>query len=715
MDNNDRENDLQNNVPEENIEKEQTEAPQETTSEEKDTAKNYWKETPYDEMQHVKPDSFAGLQSDAPKSGDNKENKGPAKNPDDYWRPRGSSDQNKGQGPQRPNPGMGQGGNSPFKSRKNRIGLIIFAALIILFALTIFSSNNSTTEVSYSTFKNAVENGKVYGANIKNSTTIIFTTYDGTEYKTRIPYQDDSLLTLLENHNVEIVGSEADISILAIVLEFLPWIIFIGFTIMLLRQTSGGGQMMQFGKSHAKQYTDKDIKTTFKDVAGQKEAKYELQEVVEFLKDPKKYSEIGAKIPKGVLLVGPPGTGKTLIAKAVAGEAGVSFFHTSGSDFVEMFVGMGAARVRDLFDQGRKHAPCILFIDEIDAVGRSRGSGLGGGHDEREQTLNQILVEMDGFDTTTGVIVIAATNRADVLDPALLRPGRFDRQVAITLPDINEREDILKIHASHVKTDEEVDLKKIARATPGASGADLANLVNEAALFATRQHRKKVTMVDFEQARDKMVLGVAKKSHVMTPEDKLLTAYHESGHALLFYYLPDIDPLYKVTIIPHGHAGGVTMGLPEKDQSYMKRSALLSHIKMAMGGYVAERILNGQTSTGPSADIKQATEIARRMVTEWGMSDLGFISLGSEGEPLFLGREIAQHKDFSEETAKRIDEQINKILGECMEDATRILTEHKDQLDMLAQALVSRETLDDNEVRELLGFEAIGPKNSDIL
>ena len=715
MDNNDRENDLQNNVPEENIEKEQTEAPQETTSEEKDTAKNYWKETPYDEMQHVKPDSFAGLQSDAPKSGDNKENKGPAKNPDDYWRPRGSSDQNKGQGPQRPNPGMGQGGNSPFKSRKNRIGLIIFAALIILFALTIFSSNNSTTEVSYSTFKNAVENGKVYGANIKNSTTIIFTTYDGTEYKTRIPYQDDSLLTLLENHNVEIVGSEADISILAIVLEFLPWIIFIGFTIMLLRQTSGGGQMMQFGKSHAKQYTDKDIKTTFKDVAGQKEAKYELQEVVEFLKDPKKYSEIGAKIPKGVLLVGPPGTGKTLIAKAVAGEAEVSFFHTSGSDFVEMFVGMGAARVRDLFDQGRKHAPCILFIDEIDAVGRSRGSGLGGGHDEREQTLNQILVEMDGFDTTTGVIVIAATNRADVLDPALLRPGRFDRQVAITLPDINEREDILKIHASHVKTDEEVDLKKIARATPGASGADLANLVNEAALFATRQHRKKVTMVDFEQARDKMVLGVAKKSHVMTPEDKLLTAYHESGHALLFYYLPDIDPLYKVTIIPHGNAGGVTMGLPEKDQSYMKRSALLSHIKMAMGGYVAERILNGQTSTGPSADIKQATEIARRMVTEWGMSDLGFISLGSEGEPLFLGREIAQHKDFSEETAKRIDEQINKILGECMEDATRILIEHKDQLDMLAQALVSRETLDDNEVRELLGFEAIGPKNSDIL
>ncbi|MBO4394165.1 MAG: ATP-dependent zinc metalloprotease FtsH [Spirochaetales bacterium] len=606
-------------------------------------------------------------------------------------------------------------GNGPFKSRRSRIGMIVFVALLVIFALTLFSSNNSATEVSYTAFKSAVENGKIARVNIKNNSVVIFTTYDGAEYRAKIPYQDDNLLSFLEGKGVEIVGSDADISILAIILEFLPWIIFIGFTIMLLRQTTGGGQMMQFGKSHAKQYTDKDIKITFKDVAGQKEAKYELEEVVEFLKNPKRYAEIGAKIPKGVLLVGPPGTGKTLIAKAVAGEAGVSFFHTSGSDFVEMFVGMGAARVRDLFDQGRKHAPCILFIDEIDAVGRSRGSGLGGGHDEREQTLNQILVEMDGFDTTTGVIVIAATNRADVLDPALLRPGRFDRQVSITLPDINEREDILKIHASHVKTDPEVDLKKIARATPGASGADLANLVNEAALFATRQNRKRVTMADFEQARDKMVLGVAKKSHVMTPEDKLLTAYHESGHALLFYYLPDIDPLYKVTIIPHGNAGGVTMGLPENDQSYLKKSALMSHIKMAMGGYVAERLLNGQTSTGPSSDIKQATDIARRMVTEWGMSDLGFISLGSEGEPLFLGREIAQHKDFSDKTAAKIDEQIQKILDECMKDATKILTEHRDQLDKLAQTLVTKETLDDNEVRELLGFEAVGPKNSDIL
>ena len=604
--------------------------------------------------------------------------------------------------------------DGPFGSKKNRIGLLVFLALIIVFSFTLFNQGASTPDVSYSNFKNAVEDGKVATANIKSSTIIEFTTKDGLVYKTRIPYYDENLLSYLDEHDVEVKGSNQDVSILSVILELLPWIIFIGFTVMLFKQSAGSGQLMQFGKSHAKQYTDKDIKIKFKDVAGQKEAKYELQEVVEFLKDPKKFEAIGARIPKGVLLVGPPGTGKTLLAKAVAGEAGVSFFHTSGSDFVEMFVGMGAARVRDLFDQGRKNAPCILFIDEIDAVGRSRGSGLGGGHDEREQTLNQILVEMDGFDTYAGVIVIAATNRADVLDPALLRPGRFDRQVAISLPDIQEREDILKIHAAKVKLAPGVDLRRIARATPGASGADLANLVNEAALFATRQKRTQVSMEDFEQARDKMVLGVARKSHVMTDDDKRLTAYHEAGHALLFYYLDDIDPLYKVTIIPHGNAGGVTMGLPEDDVSYMKKSSLLSHIKMAMGGYIAEKLLNGQTSTGPSSDIKQATDIARRMVTEFGMSNLGFISLGSEGEPLFLGREIAQHKDFSEDTAKKIDMEVTSILNECMTDATNILTQHRDQLDKLANELIAKETLDDNEVRALLGFEAIGPKNSDL-
>lgn len=746
MDTNDNNNKEQlNSAPE--SEKSEKQQGQGAENQNQNQAKSYWRETPYDEVQHVKPDSFAGMDTGSSNAnGDqNTNHKGKNKDSDSYWRSgnshygssnsgssnSGNSNQNNNSNNNSNNNGNSSNGNSNYNPGSNnsgygggagrgpvkkvRIGLIIFIAVLVLFALTMFSSGSSATEVSYSTFKTAVEGGKIATVNIKSNSIILFTTYDGMEYRARIPYPDDQLLTLLEKYNVEVRGSEAEVSFLTIVLELLPWIIFIGFTIMLLRQTSGGGQMMQLGKSHAKQYSDKEIKITFKDVAGQKEAKYELEEVVEFLKNPKRYTDIGAKIPKGVLLVGPPGTGKTLIAKAVAGEAGVAFFHTSGSDFVEMFVGMGAARVRDLFDQGRKHAPCILFIDEIDAVGRARGSGLGGGHDEREQTLNQILVEMDGFDTTTGVIVIAATNRADVLDPALLRPGRFDRQVAITLPDINEREDILKIHASHVKTDPEVDLKRIARATPGASGADLANLVNEAALFATRQNRRMVTMADFEQARDKMVLGVAKKSHVMTPEDKLLTAYHESGHALLFYYLPDIDPLYKVTIIPHGNAGGVTMGLPETDQSYMKKSSLLSHIKMAMGGYIAETLLNGQTSTGPSADIKQATDIARRMVTEWGMSDLGFISLGSEGEPLFLGREIAQHKDFSDETAAKIDEQIQKILSTCMSEATAILTQHRDQLDTLAKALVTRETLDDSEVRSLLGFEAVGPKNSDIL
>jgi len=600
------------------------------------------------------------------------------------------------------------------RAPKNRIGLVVMVSLFLLLGLSLFTTRSTAPEITYTTFKALVTNNRVAQVNIKDSTTIEIVTTDGTECKTRIPYRDDGLLDLLSQHSVEVRGSSADISWVAVLLQIVPYAVFIGLMIMMLRNASAGGQMSQFGKSLAKQYSEKDVKIKFSDVAGQKEAKYELEEVVDFLKNPKEFNEIGAKIPRGVLLVGPPGTGKTLIAKAVAGEAGVSFFHTSGSDFVEMFVGMGAARVRDLFDQGRKHAPCILFIDEIDAVGRSRGSGLGGGHDEREQTLNQILVEMDGFETGTGVIVIAATNRADVLDPALLRPGRFDRQVAITLPDIDEREEILKIHSAKIKMDKSIDLRKIARATPGASGADLANLVNEAALYATRAKRKVVQLIDFENARDKMVLGIAKKSHVMTPEDKKLTAYHEAGHALLFYHLPDLDPLYKVTIIPHGNAGGVTMGLPEQDISYMKKSALLSHIKMSMGGYVAEEILNGQTSTGPSSDIKQATEIARRMVTEWGMSNLGFIALGSEGEPLFLGREIAQHKDFSEDTAKKIDKEILSILDSCMKETKAILTEHRDQLDLIANALIERETLDDNEVREILGLEKTGPKNSDL-
>ena len=654
------------------------------------------------------------------KTEDKVEKKDKKKNDSDsYWHPRDShygvgkdSKEDNEDRPKNDSPYRNQGSRNQKPS--SRIGVIVMVALAFMLGMTLFSSRSSAPERPYSEFKGLVTSRNVVFADIKDASIIEYTTNDGSVYRTRIPYRDDGLMTALEQNNVVIKGSERENSWLLILLQFVPYLVFIGLMVMVMRSASAGGQMSQFGKSLAKQFNEKDVKTKFKDVAGQKEAKYELEEVVDFLKNPTAFTEIGAKIPRGVLLVGPPGTGKTLIAKAVAGEAGVSFFHTSGSDFVEMFVGMGAARVRDLFDQGRKHAPCILFIDEIDAVGRSRGSGLGGGHDEREQTLNQILVEMDGFDTGTGVIVIAATNRADVLDPALLRPGRFDRQVAITLPDIDEREEILKIHAAKVKMDKSVDLRKIARATPGASGADLANLVNEAALYATRDKRKVVELKDFENARDKMVLGIAKKSHVMTPEDKRLTAYHEAGHALLFYYLPDIDPLYKVTIIPHGNAGGVTMGLPEQDVAYMKKSSLLSHIKMSMGGYVAEQMINGQTSTGPSSDIKQATEIARRMVTEWGMSKLGFISLGSEGEPLFLGREIARHKDFSEDTAKKIDKEILDILSSCMEETKKILTEHRDQLDKLANELITRETMDDNEVRALLGFEATGPKNSDL-
>lgn len=593
---------------------------------------------------------------------------------------------------------------------RNRFTLFIFLALIISFAFLFFnqSSGQRATEVSYSAFKSALEAGSVTQVDIQDEAEISFITANGFYGVARIPYYDSSLMDELESMNVDIVGSVADVSIWVLLLNLLPWIIFLVIIFSMYRQVgaAGGSRMMgQFGKSHATQYSAKDNKVLFKDVAGQKESKYELQEVVDFLKNPERYVKIGAKIPKGVLLVGPPGTGKTLLARAVAGEAGVSFFHTSGSDFVEMFVGMGAARVRDLFETGRKNAPCIIFIDEIDAVGRSRGSGLGGGHDEREQTLNQILVEMDGFSTDPGVIVMAATNRPDVLDPALLRPGRFDRQVTVDLPDIQERLDILRIHSAKVKCEPGLDLERVARATPGSSGADLANLVNEAALYAARSRREMVNMDDFEKARDKIILGVARESKFMTAEEKKATAYHEAGHTLLHYYLKHVDPLHKVTIIPHGNALGLTISLPEKDQYTLRAGYLKDRIVICMGGYVAEDIVYGETTTGTSNDIKQATTIARRMVTEWGMSELGFINLSNEGEPLFLGREITQHKDFSDATAKRIDEEIEKILDECLNTTRTILTEHRDQLDRLTEELCEKETLDDAQIRELLGFE----------
>lgn len=607
-------------------------------------------------------------------------------------------------------PPQGQGPKFDF-SRKNRFALGFFAFLIVTFAFMFLGEGRTggMQQVPYSTFINLVETNQVGAVEIQDKNLITFSIRSTNQSGvTRIPYADDALMHTLKENNVQVTGTEKGVSMLQVVLQLLPWIIFIGFTAMLWRQTRGANSnVMAFSKSKARQYMDSEVKITFDDVAGQKEAKYELEEVVDFLQHPKKFQQIGAKIPKGVLLVGPPGTGKTLLAKAVAGEAKVAFFHMSGSDFVEMFVGVGASRVRDLFEQGRKNAPCILFIDELDAVGRTRGSGLGGGHDEREQTLNQMLVEMDGFDTTTGVIVIAATNRPDVLDPALLRPGRFDRQVVVDMPDVAEREAILKIHCKKIKMDDQVDLNRIARATPGTSGADLANLVNEAALFAARSKRDMVVMDDFEKGRDKILLGVAKHSKVLTLEEKTATAYHEAGHALLHYHLQHLDPLHKVTIIPHGRALGLTISLPEKDAYTKNKSSLMDWIKVTMGGYVAEELIYGETTTGTSNDIKQATDLARRMVTEWGMSALGFIALGKEDEPLFLGREITQHRDYSDDTAKKIDAEMTKILDEAMSDTRKILSENRDQLELLTKELVEKETLDDAEIRVLLGFDPI--------
>ncbi|MDD3056675.1 MAG: ATP-dependent zinc metalloprotease FtsH [Sphaerochaeta sp.] len=599
----------------------------------------------------------------------------------------------------------------PSNNPKNRFALIVFVTLAIMFAYMFFDSAGAAKDqvVPYTTFLAYVDSGQVVQVEIKEQSLIRFSLKNGITAQSRIPYFDENLLPSLKGKGIAVTGSVQEISFLQVILQLLPWIIFIGFTIMLYRQSSGlnGKMMSTLGKSKAKEYMETDTKTTFKDVAGQVEAKYELEEVVAFLKHPDHFTKVGAKIPRGVLLVGPPGTGKTLLAKAVAGESGVSFFHTSGSDFVEMFVGMGAARVRDLFEQARKHAPCILFIDELDAVGRTRGGGLGGGNDEREQTLNQILVEMDGFGTTTGVIVMAATNRPDVLDPALLRPGRFDRQVVVDLPDIQEREAILRIHCRKIKLEKDVDLKRLARGSAGTSGADLANLINEAALFAARKNKTTVSMADMEEARDKILLGVARKSRAMTDEEKLATAYHEAGHALLHYYLKHLDPLHKVTIIPHGRALGLTVSLPERDPYTKTRSMLHDWIKVCMGGYVAEQIIYGETTTGTSNDIKQATDLARRMVTEWGMSGLGFVNLADESEPLFLGREITQHKDYSEDTAKRIDQEIHTILDAAMEETKDLLTSHRQQLDLLTKELVEKETLDDAQIRILLGFEPL--------
>ncbi|MDQ3321905.1 MAG: ATP-dependent zinc metalloprotease FtsH [Acidobacteriota bacterium] len=500
-----------------------------------------------------------------------------------------------------------------------------------------------------------------------------------------------------------------------LLINALPFILLIGFLAFTLRQMqAGGNKALSFGKSRAKLLNNQQKRITFKDVAGVDEAKEELEEIIEFLKDPQKFQKLGGKIPKGVLMVGPPGTGKTLLAKAVAGEANVPFFSISGSDFVEMFVGVGASRVRDLFEQGKKNAPCIIFIDEIDAVGRHRGAGLGGGHDEREQTLNQLLVEMDGFESNDGVILVASTNRPDVLDPALLRPGRFDRQVIVSYPDVRGREGILKVHTRKIPLDDSINVNVIARGTPGFTGADLANLVNEAALTAARRNQKVVTMNDLEFAKDKVMMGPERRSMVVSEKERRLTAIHEAGHALVGINIPESDPVHKVTIVPRGRALGITYYLPEHDILGRTKEELLAMIANAMGGRIAEELFIGSITTGASNDIERATELARSMVCQYGMSELGPLAFGKKEEQVFLGREIAQHRDFSEDTAIKIDLEVKRIISEQYERAKKILSENKVAMENLTQALLERETLDSVQIRRIVAGLSLDEESGEV-
>lgn len=531
-----------------------------------------------------------------------------------------------------------------------------------------------------------------------------------------LPYTniDDAVIKTWNDKQIAFRIEKEDTSWIGPLIGALPWILIIVFWIIIMRrmQGQGGGTkgIFSFGKSKAKMLTENQLRVTFKDVAGADEAKYELEEIIEFLREPSKFQRLGGKIPRGVLLLGPPGTGKTLLARAVAGEAGVPFFSISGADFVEMFVGVGASRVRDLFEKGKKNAPCIIFIDEIDAVGRHRGAGLGGGHDEREQTLNQLLVEMDGFEQNAGVIIIAATNRPDVLDPALLRPGRFDRQVVVDRPDVKGREGIFKVHARNIPLDKGVKLDILARGTPGLSGADIANLVNEAALLAARKNQNVVTMADFEEAKDKVLMGLERKSMLISEEEKKTTAYHEIGHVLVAKMIPGTDPIHKVTIIPRGRALGVTAYLPIDEKHTHSREYIEGRIAMMFGGRAAEKIIFNQLTTGASNDIERASKLARMMVCDWGMSDkLGPVNYGKKEEEIFLGREIAQHRDYSEHTAITIDEEVMKIIKTQMERAEKILSDNVDMLHKLSLALLEREILDNEEIDKIMRGEALPP------
>lgn len=584
--------------------------------------------------------------------------------------------------------------------------LVISLMMILLFNM--FNKPRTTAEkLNFSDFMTQIEAGKITAVVIQgNDITGKFEGKDGKDFHTYKPYSDADLTKKLLEKKVTINAKpeEEKFSWFSIFISWFPLILLVGVWIFFMRQMQmGGGKAMSFGKSRAKLLTESQGKITFEDVAGIEEAKEELEEIIAFLKEPKKFTALGGKIPKGVLLVGPPGTGKTLLARAVAGEAGVPFFSISGSDFVEMFVGVGASRVRDLFLQGKKSAPCIIFIDEIDAVGRHRGAGMGGGHDEREQTLNQLLVEMDGFESNEGVILIAATNRPDVLDPALLRPGRFDRQVVVPRPDVKGREMILKVHSKKVPLSPEVDLAVIARGTPGFSGADLANLVNEAALLAARLNKTVAEPSDFDSAKDKVLMGAERRSMVISDEEKKSTAYHESGHTLVAKMVPGTDPIHKVSIIPRGRALGVTMQLPIEDKHSYSRESLLGRIAVLMGGRAAEELIFNTFTTGAGNDIERATDMARKMVCEWGMSDkMGPLSFGKKDESIFLGREMAMHKNFSEKTAEHIDDEIKRIVDESYERALAILRENLQNLHNLSEILVEKENLTGDQVDEII-------------